>query len=69
MNHFYTMYYEMALLVLIQRASILRLSDEASKIAIFDEDEALENVKKLQRYYTEFINDLYFRRLQHKSRV
>ncbi|WP_333859557.1 hypothetical protein [Clostridium sp.] len=61
MNHFYTMYYEMALLVLIQRASILRLSDEASKIAIFDEDEALENVKKLQRYYTEFINDLYFR--------
>lgn len=60
-KHFENMYYEMALLALIERASILRLSDEASKIAALDEEEALQNIKKLQRYYVEFINDLYFR--------
>lgn len=60
-KHFNNMYYEMALITLIERASILRISDEASKIACLNEDEALENIKKLQRYYIEFINDLYFR--------
>lgn len=60
-KHFNNMYYEMSLLALIERASILRISDEASKITALDEDEALKNIKKLQRYYIEFINDLYFR--------
>lgn len=61
LKHFNNMYYEIALLALMERASILRISDEASKIAALDEDEALQSIKKLQKYYVEFINDLYFR--------
>ncbi|MBU5593314.1 hypothetical protein KQI89_16310 [Clostridium sp. MSJ-4] len=61
MNHFNNMYYEMVLLALTQRASILRFSDEASKISILGEKDALANIKKLQKYYILFTNNIYFR--------
>lgn len=60
-NHFHTIYFEMVLLALTQRASILRFSDEASKIAILNENETLKRVKSLQKLYIEFINNIYFR--------
>ncbi|MCD3350629.1 hypothetical protein G8V03_06725 [Clostridium botulinum D/C] len=59
-NHFNTLYYEMVLLALIQRASVLRFSDEVSKIAQLDNDKALEKTKQLQKYYLWFVTKLYF---------
>lgn len=61
MSHFNNMYYEMVLLTLTQRASILRFSDEISKISTLSEKDALINVKKLQKYYIQFSNNIYFR--------
>lgn len=60
-DHFNTLYYEMVLLALTQRASILRFSDETSKISTLDENKALPSVKSLQKLYIEFINSIYFR--------
>lgn len=60
-NHFKTLYYEMVLLALTQRASILRFSDEVSKITQLDKDEALDKTKQLQKHYLWFVNKLSFR--------
>ncbi|WP_251862249.1 hypothetical protein [Clostridium sp. Marseille-Q2269] len=61
-NHMNTIYYEMVLLVLVQRASVLRFSDETSKIsASFESKNIYEQIKKLQQYYIRFVNTIYFR--------
>lgn len=59
-NHFKTIYYEMMLLVLTDRASVLRFKDEASKIALLSEDTALKQVVELQKLYVNFSNNIYF---------
>jgi hypothetical protein len=61
LTHFRTMYYEMTLLALTQRASILRFSNEASQVSGQSDGQALKNIKELQRHYIQFINKIYFR--------
>jgi len=65
-NHLKTMYYQMVKLTLLQRASILRFSDEASKIADeikhYDKKKAGDcKLKILHQDYLWFVNRLYFR--------
>ncbi|WP_235700164.1 hypothetical protein [Clostridium senegalense] len=64
-NHINTIYYEMILLALVQRASILRFSDETSRIVSridsFERKNIYKQIKKLQEYYIRFVNTVYFR--------
>lgn len=60
-NHTNRLYYEMILLALVQRASILRFSDETSRIANFEIKDMYKPIKKLQEYYIRFVNTIYFR--------
>ncbi|MBU3219620.1 hypothetical protein [Clostridium algidicarnis] len=60
-NHINTIYYEMIVLSLVQRASILRFSDETSRISSFENKDIYKQIKKLQEYYIRFINTIYFR--------
>ncbi|MGE5340827.1 MAG: CorA family divalent cation transporter [Candidatus Omnitrophota bacterium] len=63
-DHLKTMYFRMVQLALVQRASILRFSDEASRIADMKEHEnTTENLSKLQKKYLQFINKIYFREI------
>ncbi len=58
--HMWTIYYQMACLVLAQRASILKFSEEISAIS---EESKIDNerVQQLHLDYIRFINQLYFR--------
>jgi hypothetical protein len=62
-----TMYYQMAVLCLAQRASVLRFSAEISNLADLaraDENEKLvTNIKILYRNYIEFINKINYREI------
>lgn len=60
-NHINTVYYEMIVLALAQRTSILRFSDETSRIANFKNKNIAKQIKKLQKYYISFVNTIYFR--------
>lgn len=60
-DHFKTIYYEMMLLVLTDRASILRLKDEASMLSMIPENDALKNIIELQKLYVTFSNNIYFK--------
>lgn len=60
-NHVNNIYYEMIVLALVQRASILRFSDETSRIASFESKNMYQQIKKLQEYYIRFVNTIYFR--------
>lgn len=64
-THFKTMYYEMVCLTLAQRATVLRFSNEASKVSSLDKDDKLleEKVRSLYKHYIEFINKLYLRQV------
>lgn len=60
--HLKTMYYQMAVLSLAQRASILRFSGEVSKISALNEEKKMvEDVRSLHKNYIQFVNRLYFR--------
>ena len=61
--HMQTMYYQMFHLLLAQRASILRFSDEASNIATFKDNgpDLFKKSQSLYTYYIKFINKLYYR--------
>ena len=62
--HIETIYYQMAILLLAQRASILRFSDEVSALSDIDEKDDKEVAKKisiLYKAYIRFVNKLYFR--------
>lgn len=62
--HMQTMYYQMAVLCLVQRASILRFGWEISQITnqIFREKKKPEKaIKALYENYIRFINQIYFR--------
>jgi hypothetical protein len=61
-GHFKTMYFRMVQLALVQRASILRFSAEATRIAdMKDPGNTTEKVSELQKKYLQFINKIYFR--------
>ena len=63
-THITTFYYQMAVLSLAQRASILRFSSEVSNLADLgktDEDKATKLIEKLYLNYIEFINKIYYR--------
>ncbi len=63
-THLKTMYTQMIALVLAQRASILRFSDEVTNISHLDEkseDNLTTKVEKLHKEYIKFTNKIYFR--------
>ncbi|KGN94593.1 hypothetical protein [Porphyromonas gulae] len=62
--HFRTMYYQMAILCLIQRASILRFSGEISYLTSQirrGKKRAGSHIKELYENYIRFLNEIYFR--------
>ncbi|SFU71059.1 hypothetical protein SAMN04487886_11133 [Clostridium sp. DSM 8431] len=60
-NQFKTIYCEMVLLALTDRASLLRFKEEISRIAALDEERTLSDVTSLQKLYMCFSNSIYFR--------
>jgi hypothetical protein len=64
-NHMQTMYYKMAELCLVQRACLLRFSEEVSGISSMDEDKKrtpmAERVGNLYKQYIRFVNRIHFR--------
>lgn len=67
--HMRTIYYQIAVLCLIQRASTLRFSSRVTQIADLsrntggrrDQDRILVQIDELYKNYIEFVNKLYFR--------
>lgn len=65
-THAKTMYYQMAVLCLAQRASVLRFSAEVSGLADLgktNKDEVSKRIQQLYLNYIEFINKIYFREI------
>jgi len=64
-THLQTMYYKLAELVLLQRASVQRFSEEVTRISRLDEEEGhsviSKRVSSLYRQYIRFVNKIYFR--------
>lgn len=63
-NHMQTMYYKIVELCLVQRACLLRFSDEVHEISLMKEDRANDlsaKVQSLYREYIRFVNRIYFR--------
>ncbi len=64
-DHMITIYYQMVLLGLVQRASVLNFSGEVSDLSHeaydLDTESMQEKVKQLYRSYIEFINKVYYR--------
>ncbi|KGN96601.1 hypothetical protein HQ39_00645 [Porphyromonas sp. COT-108 OH2963] len=63
-GHFMSMYYQMAILCLVQRASVLRFSGEISYLTSQirrGKRKAGSNIKELYENYIRFLNELYFR--------
>ncbi len=58
-----TVYYKIATLCLIQRASVLRFSNEISKIENLEDEKVIEKTQKLYRKYLKFVNQIYFREI------
>lgn len=61
--HIKTIYYQMIVLSLMQRASILRFSDEVTEISKLsgEDDIQLKKIKDLNKAYLRFTNQMYFR--------
>ena len=60
--HMKTMYFQMVTLLLAQRASLLRFSDEITAISDVHEDTpSTENISILYKNYLRFVNKLYFK--------
>ena len=63
--HMQTIYYNMMVLCLAQRASILKFTAEVANLAdlakIAEEKNLIRNIKEVYKNYIEFINKLYFR--------
>lgn len=61
--HLQTIYYKLAELVLLQRASVQRFSDEVTHISRLEktDDQLAVRVSSLYRQYIRFVNKIYFR--------
>jgi len=62
-DHMGTMYYQMFTLLLAQRASILRFSDEVTSLSDIDESTLENQISNLYKNYIRFVNKLYFREI------
>lgn len=62
-DHIGTMYYQMFTLLLAQRASILRFSDEVTSLSDIDENTLNNQISNLYKNYIRFVNKLYFREI------
>ncbi len=64
-DYFQTIYARMIELVLVQRASMLRFSNEVTKVSnlsnVLQIDDVFERVSSLHKEYIRFINQIYFR--------
>jgi len=60
-NHMQTIYYKMAELCLVQRASILRFSEEVTGISAMKDKNLTDRVSALYKQYIRFVNRIYFR--------
>lgn len=63
-KHMQSMYYQMAILCLVQRASILRFSYEVTQVTNYvfgKRNNAFLPIKELYENYIKFINQIYFR--------
>ncbi|WP_027340246.1 CorA family divalent cation transporter [Halonatronum saccharophilum] len=65
LTHIRTMYYQLVVLALVQRASILRFSEEVFNISELEEKKNIYNlvdrIRELHKHYIQFINKIYFR--------
>jgi Mg2+ and Co2+ transporter CorA len=66
-THVHTMYFQMMLLALAIRASILRFSDEVSAVATLKDTQEEERLKVLYEKYLSFYNRLYFKEVTHQD--
>ncbi len=66
-THFQTIYYKMVELVLLQRACLLRFSDEVTRISGTiqqkNNDNLAEEVSSILKQYIQFVNKIYFREI------
>lgn len=63
-DHLKTMYFQMVQLVLVQRASVLRFSHEATRIAALEnKGDTSGKVRELHEKYLRFVNKIYFREI------
>ncbi len=63
-NHMQTIYYKLCELCLVQRACLLRFSDEVARISRMKDDQKLSlttRVRNLYQQYLRFVNRIYFR--------
>jgi hypothetical protein len=61
-SHLQTMYFKLVELCLIQRACLLRFSDEVAAISALDDNKRLHSrVSSLYKQYIRFVNRIYFR--------
>jgi len=65
--HMNTMYFQMIMLLLVTRASILRFSDEVSAIADLNIDNSEERLSSLYAKYLSFYNRVYFKEVTHQD--
>ncbi len=65
--HMNTIYYQLAVLALVQRASVVKFSAEVTGLADLakaqSDGKALDRIKELYLNYIEFINKIYFREI------
>lgn len=62
LNHIKTIYFQMVILLLAQRASLLRFSDEITAISDIDKDKpSAKQISILYKNYLRFVNKLYFK--------
>jgi hypothetical protein len=63
-KHLQTLYYKMAELSLLQRATLVSFSDEVTHVSDLvhsDEEKAMEKIEELYKHYILFVNKIYFR--------
>lgn len=65
--HMDTMYFQMIMLLLATRASILRFSDEIAAIANLSSTKEEERLSNLYGHYLRFYNRLYFKEVTHQD--
>lgn len=60
-NHVQSIYYKMSELALLQRATLLRFSDEVARISSRKDNNMFSSVRSLYNMYIQFVNRIFFR--------
>jgi len=66
-NHMNTMYFQMSTMLLANRTSILRFSDEVAAIASLSNTQEEKRLSEIYSRYLEFFDRLYFREVTHQD--